>query len=213
MNNLIQISEREIDGSNIQTVNARELHSFLEVGKDFSNWIKDRIDQYSFVANQDYVVYAKTGENLSGGRPQKEYAISLDMAKEMSMVERNEKCKEALQYFIECERRAKSNATDPMKALSDPTIMRSLLLTYTEKVITLENKVLEQTSKVKAFDRIAGADGLVNLQAAGKILQQRPNKFIQKLREIRWIFKRPGAKDNSAYIDKINEAGEFLAIE
>ncbi|UJO99393.1 MAG: phage antirepressor KilAC domain-containing protein [Nitrosomonas sp.] len=93
---------------------------------------------------------------------------------------------------------------DPMKALSDPATMRNLLLTYTEKVITLENKVLEQAPKVKAFDRIASADGLVNLQTAGKILQQKPNKFIQKLREIRWIFKRPGAKDNSAYIDKIN---------
>lgn len=93
---------------------------------------------------------------------------------------------------------------DPMKALSDPAIMRGLLLTYTEKVITLENKVHEQEPKVQAFNRIASAEGMLNLQTAGKVLQQPPNKFIQKLRELRWIFKRPGAKYNSAHVDKIN---------
>ncbi|MBV6447287.1 phage regulatory protein/antirepressor Ant [Nitrosomonas sp.] len=112
--------------------------------------------------------------------------------------------KRLVKAFWQMANQLKAQVTDPMKALSDPAIMRGLLLTYSEKVITLENKVLEQAPKVNAFDRIAGADGLINLQTAGKILQQRPNKFVQKLREIRWIFKRPGAKENSAYIDKIN---------
>lgn len=58
--------------------------------------------------------------------------------------------------------------------------------------------------KAKALDRIAGAEGMLNLQTTGKVLQQPPNKFIQKLRELHWIFKRPGAKYNSAHVDKIN---------
>ncbi|MFS1584025.1 MAG: antA/AntB antirepressor family protein [Candidatus Arsenophonus phytopathogenicus] len=104
MSNLINIETKNINDELIQTVNARDLHQFLEVGKDFSNWIKDRIKQYGFVENIDYIVFANSGENPFGGRPAKEYHISLDMAKELSMVERNEKGKQARQYFIECER-------------------------------------------------------------------------------------------------------------
>lgn len=95
-------------------------------------------------------------------------------------------------------------AVDPMQVLSDPAAMRGLLLTYTEKVLTLESQVAEQEPKVKAFNRMAGAEGMLNLQTTGKVLQQPPNKFIQRLRELRWIFKRPGAKYNSAHVDKIN---------
>ncbi|HGJ5882481.1 antA/AntB antirepressor family protein [Arsenophonus sp.] len=110
MSNLINIETKNINDSLIQTVNARDLHAFLEIGKDFSNWIKNRIRQYGFVENQDYIIV----ENLrspkrasANSRQQvlKEYAISLNMAKELSMVERNEKGKQARQYFIECERR------------------------------------------------------------------------------------------------------------
>ena len=107
MNDLIKIQPQNIGGQTIETVNARDLHSFLEVGKMFANWIKDRIDQYNFIENLDYVVIAETGNNPLGGRPSREYAISIDMAKELAMVERNDKGRQARQYFIECERRLK----------------------------------------------------------------------------------------------------------
>lgn len=113
MNDLIHISNGEISGVAVQTVNARELHAFLAVGKDFTNWIKDRIEAYGFAEGRDFT----TGESLSTpdlasakARPQmrKDYHLTLDMAKELAMVERNEKGKQARQYFIECERQAKS---------------------------------------------------------------------------------------------------------
>lgn len=91
---------------------------------------------------------------------------------------------------------------DPMQILSDPAAMRGLLLTYTEKVLALESKVAEDAPKVAALERIALSDGLLNLQAAGKVLQQPPNKFIQWLRENGWIFRRPGNKNNCPYEDK-----------
>ena len=81
MNDLIKIQPQNIGGQTIETVNARELHSFLEVGKVFASWIKDRIEQYNFIENLDYGVFTETGNNLSGGRPSKEYAISIDLAK------------------------------------------------------------------------------------------------------------------------------------
>lgn len=94
---------RDIAGKRMNTVNARELHAFLNVGRDFSSWIKDRIDEYGFIHGVDYVVFTKFGENHKGGIPQKEYAVSIDMAKELSMVERNEQGRLARRYFIDCE--------------------------------------------------------------------------------------------------------------
>ncbi|MBG6243636.1 MAG: phage antirepressor Ant, partial [Candidatus Symbiopectobacterium sp. Dall1.0] len=158
-NQLIAIETNSINGEAVQTVNARDLHEFLKVGKDFTTWIKDRIKQYAFVENQDFIVFPEIGENPKGGRPSMEYAISIDMAKELSMVERNEKGKEARQYFIQCEKRIKSLPADPVQMLNNPAAMRGILLTYTEKVIALESKVEEMAPDVKALQRIAKSDG------------------------------------------------------
>ena len=59
MNQLIKLQPQTINGNAVETVNARELHEFLEVGRDFSNWIKDRISKYEFVENQDFVRFLK----------------------------------------------------------------------------------------------------------------------------------------------------------
>lgn len=103
MNELIKITEE----NGQRAVSARELHLFLGVGRDFSNWIKGRIEEYGFIENQDYMVFAEIGENSNGGRPLKEYALTLDMAKELSMVEKTERGKQARRYFIEMEKLAK----------------------------------------------------------------------------------------------------------
>lgn len=104
------VAHREIGGDELQSVNARDLHGFLSVGKRFADWIKDRIEQYDFELGRDFEVFEDLSYPVSGSsksRPQaiKEYAITLDMAKELSMVERNDQGKRARQYFIECERR------------------------------------------------------------------------------------------------------------
>jgi len=88
-----------------KAVSARELHLFLESKQDFSNWMKNRITKYGLIENEDYVVFNKIVENLSGGRPTTEYALSIDAAKELSMVEGNSKGKTARKYFIECEKK------------------------------------------------------------------------------------------------------------
>lgn len=78
----------------IQTVNARDLHRFLEVGVRFNDWIARRIADYGFEEGKDF--YSELSKTSSDGRPSREYHISLDMAKELSMVERKEKGKEAM---------------------------------------------------------------------------------------------------------------------
>ncbi|MGT3194556.1 antA/AntB antirepressor family protein, partial [Yersinia enterocolitica] len=86
---------------------ARHLHTFLEVGKDFSTWIRIRITEYGFIENQDFILLPKTGEQRKGrgGHNRKDYHLTLDTAKELAMVERNEKGRQIRRYFIECEKR------------------------------------------------------------------------------------------------------------
>lgn len=119
MNNLVLLTNELIpvyknqEGSKL--VNARELHEWLESGQEFSNWIKSRITQYGFYENIDYTSFDNSIKREVGGTTRKEYIITLDMAKELSMVERTERGKEARQYFIKCEEKLKEVITDTSK--------------------------------------------------------------------------------------------------
>ena len=84
------------------TINARDLHVWLESKQDFSTWIKNRIGQYAFEENVDFVKLHKKMELSKTGQTAIEYHITFDMAKELSMVERNDKGREARRYFIAC---------------------------------------------------------------------------------------------------------------
>ena len=107
MNELITTTYGELNGESQSLVNARDLHEFLGVGKDFSNWIKKRVDQYNFVEGEDFSPNQAKTSNWLGGRPKTEYLISLDMAKELCMLENNEQGRKARRYFIEMEKQAR----------------------------------------------------------------------------------------------------------
>jgi len=194
MSAIISIAQGNIGDQTVQTVNARELHSYLEVGKDFSTWIKDRIDQYDFVENQDFIVFPEIGENPKGGRPSKEYALSLDMAKELSMVERNEKGKQARQYFIECERRAKQGQQVIPQSLPEALRLAAKAIEERDR-LALENKakdeaLAEAEPKIRALERIASpSEGSVGLRLAAKLLQMPERKFLQFVHSQGWIFR------------------------
>ena len=110
MEQLIKIT----DYNGRKAVSARELHAFLESKQDFSDWIKNRINKYGFIENQDFEVFHNFMENPSGGRPLTEYALSINCAKEISMVEGNAKGKQARQYFITCETLLKDIANNEL---------------------------------------------------------------------------------------------------
>lgn len=101
---LVPTHTATLNGELQPLVNARDLHTFLESGQDFSDWIRKRIEKYDFVEGQDFSI--NLWKTPTGGRPTTEYHITLDMAKELSMVERNEKGKQARRYFIAMEKQA-----------------------------------------------------------------------------------------------------------
>ncbi|WP_333577888.1 antA/AntB antirepressor family protein [Sphingobacterium sp.] len=84
-------------------VSARDLHEFLEVKTSFKDWIK-RMLEYGFEDGKDFCSFLSES---TGGRPSINYALTLDTAKEISMIQRSAKGRQARQYFIECERIAK----------------------------------------------------------------------------------------------------------
>lgn len=103
---LIPVFNGELDGRRQHLCDARDLHSFLDVGRFFSNWIKERIEQYGFVEGEDFLpVLAKS----TGGRPAVEYHLTIDTAKELAMVENNEQGRQVRRYFISMEREARES--------------------------------------------------------------------------------------------------------
>ena len=85
------------------TVSARELHKFLEIGTRFDKWFI-RMCEYGFNENDDFIRVAQKCPTLGGTQTIIDYAITLDMAKELSMIQRSEKGKQARRYFIQCEK-------------------------------------------------------------------------------------------------------------
>ncbi|HIE8337037.1 TPA: antA/AntB antirepressor family protein [Salmonella enterica] len=104
---LIPVFNGTINNESVLLCDARDLHAFLEVGKDFSTWIRTRITEYGFVENQDFILLPKNGEQKigRGGHNRKDYHLALDTAKELAMVERNEQGRQVRRYFIECEKK------------------------------------------------------------------------------------------------------------
>ncbi len=103
---LIPVFNGELDGRAQQLCDARDLHSFLAVGRDFSTWVKDRIEQYGFAEGEDFSpILGKS----TGGRPCVEYHLTLDMAKELAMVENNDQGRQVRRYFIAMERQARES--------------------------------------------------------------------------------------------------------
>lgn len=92
-------------------VNARELHRFLESKREFATWIKDRIEKYGFSDGEDYVCLTNlSSKEGRGGHNSIDYLLTLDSAKEIAMVENNEKGRQVRRYFIACEERLKEIA-------------------------------------------------------------------------------------------------------
>lgn len=134
MTNLINVWQTEKGN---QAVSARELHSFLGSKQDFSNWIKNRIEKYGFIYMKDYykLLYDIGGnilnlehnnfiefDNQSVRVHKIEYIITLNMAKELAMVENNERGREARKYFIECEEKFKASLLNRDSSLLDKQI-------------------------------------------------------------------------------------------
>lgn len=197
MNQLIPLTHAKIDGEETNAVNARDLHTFLGNRDRFTCWIKDRIDQFGFVENQDFSTFS---ENSEKGRPRKEYLISINMAKELAMVERTAKGKEARLYFIECEHRAKEAAVATPKIPQTLSEALRLAADIEDQKLALEAKVREDAPKVEFCDAVIKAHGDMLIREAAKTLGVRPTFLFDWLRSHDWITAR-----NEPYSERVKQ--------
>jgi len=208
---LIPTSQAFVGGMFMQTTSARDLHAFLKVGKDFSSWMKARIEQFDFVENSDFVVIDVAPQNGGAGNrgARVEYALTLDMAKELSMVERNAQGKQARQYFIECERRALAAPARPAE-LSRMDLIELAMAAEREriaaegKVQKLEHQVADQAPAVAGFNLIASTKGTLCITDAAKALQMKPHQLTDLLLDKKWMYHRPGKPGYIAYQEKLD---------
>lgn len=126
-----------------KVVYGSELHKALEVKSNYRDWVKNRFNDCDAVENEDYQSFAKI--LAKGGRPQKDHIIALDIAKEMAMLERNDKGKQVRRYFIEIEKRIKA---EPKTTAEMLVIYANQLLENERRMNSIESKVNEINAKI-----------------------------------------------------------------
>ena len=184
-----------------QLVSARELHEFLEVGSKFNDWFK-RMCEYGFIENEDFVAITQKKVTAQGNESSfLDYILKISMAKEISMLQRNEKGSMARKYFIECERKLKEVAMDSYmiedrverakKWIEEEENRKRLELEVKEK----EEVIKEQAPKVDYYEKVLRSDSTFTttqiakgfeMSAVGlnKLLE---NKGIQFYQSGMWI--------------------------
>jgi anti-repressor protein len=186
MNELITTNHNE-NGEII--ISGRELHEFLEIKDNYTDWFK-RMLTYGFAENVDFIGFSEKSDKL-GGRPKRDHHIKLDMAKEIAMIQRNEKGKQARLYFLQLE-----------KMWNSPEMVMKRALEYADrKVLELKQKIELDKPKVVFADAVEVSKNSVLVKDLATLLKQKgidigQNRLFEWLRSNGYLCKKQGAMYN-----------------
>ena len=166
-----------------QCVSARDLHASLSIGRDFSTWIKERIEKYEFIEGKDFS--PKMGKS-TGGRPTVEYYLSLSMAKELAIVENNEKGRQIRQYLIKVEQAWNTPEMIMARALQ---VSNKAIHSLTEQLSLAEKTIEEQKPKAEYYDTLIERGNSTNLRNTAKELGIPEKQFIKQLQLDRFLYR------------------------
>ncbi|MFS9019791.1 phage antirepressor KilAC domain-containing protein [Streptococcus rubneri] len=188
MNEIIKVT---LDDEHDPIVSGRQLHEALGVNSNYTTWF-DRMTEYGFVENQDYVLLSNFGNQTGrGGHNKVDHAIKLDMAKEIAMIQRTDRGKEVRQYFIQIEK----DFNSPEK------IMARALLLADKKIQKLETQIETDKPKVLFADAVSASHSSILVGELAKLISQNgykigANRLFAWLRENGYLIKRKGSDWN-----------------
>jgi len=182
MNELIKI---EVNENQEPVISGRALHNFLEVATPYDKWFP-RMVEYGFTEGTDFSTFLSES---TGGRPATDHAVKLNMAKELAMIQRTEKGKQARQYFIKVE-----------EEYNSPEKIMARALQIAEKELShlrLENKVQEQQiaelkPKASYYDLVLQCKDLLSMTEIAKDYGMSAKGMNSKLHELGVQYKQSG---------------------
>lgn len=189
MGELIKIdNENRVDG--------RELHAFLRIGTAYKDWFP-RMVEYGFIAGVDFC--PKMSES-TGGRRAINHSITIDMAKEICMIQRNERGKQARLYFIECENRLKQAMQAPSYQIADPIERAKAWIEEQKQLKELVAQNEEMKPKALFADAVSASHTSILIRDLAKLIQQNgisigQNRLYTWMREKGYLIKSGSDKN------------------
>ena len=189
-----------------QTVSARELHEKLHISTRFNDWFP-RMCEYGFTENEDF--YSKMSKTENGGRPSKDYEISVDMAKQICMIQRTPEGKACRQYLIDLE-----------KAWNTPEQVMARALKIANKTIDSlksdNTKLIEDNARMKPkeifADAVSASETSLLVRDVAKLIRQNGVKIGEK-RLYKWLRENGYVcQGSTAPTQKAMEMGLFEVV-
>ena len=178
MNELIKINYE----SDRPTVLARDLHDFLEVKTAYKDWFP-RMCEYGFTEGEDFCSFLSES---TGGRPATDAQLTIDMAKEICMLQRNEKGKQARQYFLQLEREWNSPEAVMSRALRMAEKRLERFKTINAN-LSVQNAIMQP--KAEYFDGLCDRESLTGVRETAKLLGLKQNDFVKWLIDHKYIYR------------------------
>ncbi|GGH83662.1 anti-repressor protein [Pullulanibacillus pueri] len=167
-------------------VGGRDLHEFLEVRTPYTQWF-ERMSEYGFSENVDFIGLSQKSEKPSGGRPIQDHHLTIEMAKEIAMLQRNEKGKEARLYFLELERRWNSPEMVMKRAMDYLNARVEKLQTSN---LLLKQQVNELQPKASYYDLVLQNKSLLSVSKIAKDFGMSARSLNKKLHDLGVQFKQ-----------------------
>ena len=209
MNELIPITYQ----NDHPAVSARDLHEFLAVDTQFTHWF-DRMKEYGFSESTDYEVLAKNDYNPKGGRPAVDYVLTIDMAKELCMIQRTQRGKQARQYFLQVE----SAWNSPEKVMARALKMADVTIASLQDTNRqLAAEAAQNRPKAIFADAVAASESPMLIGELAKVLKQNGVEMGEKrlfawMRKNGYLISRKGT-DHNAPTQRSMDLGLFKVKE
>ena len=144
-------------------VEARNLWKFLESKQEFANWIKNIVQEYDFEANVE--VFDKLIKNPLGGRPTQDYELTVDCAKEICMISKSDKGKQARKYFIAMEQKARNTELPKPMTQAEILLAQAQFMVETERTLKKQEQALTEVKSELAQFKLTQSQAMEELTA------------------------------------------------